>query len=77
VAVESKPDIEQAFALRTPIAEALNEAVREAVRSHKRMGLPLAAWRNGKTVWVSAEEVENECIRDMASMQIVAKSDDS
>ena len=60
MAVEPSVDIDQAFALRTPIDEALNEAVREAVRSHKRMGLPLAVWRNGKTVWLSAEEVENE-----------------
>jgi hypothetical protein len=34
--------------------------VREAVRQHKRMGQPLAVWRDGKVVWLSAEEVEAE-----------------
>lgn len=56
----SKPavDIEQAFIKGTPIDEALNEAVQEAVRQHKQAGQPLAVWRDGRTVWVSAEEIE-------------------
>jgi len=53
-------DIDEAFEQGTPIDEALDEAVREAVRHHKRMGQPLAAWRNGRTVWLSPEEVEAE-----------------
>jgi hypothetical protein len=53
-------DINAAFELGTPIVDALNEAVREAVRHHKRMGQPLVVWRDGKTVWLSAEEVEAE-----------------
>ena len=40
-------------ALSTIHDDALNEAVRDAVRQHKRMGQPLA-------VWLSAEEVERE-----------------
>jgi hypothetical protein len=51
-------DISAIFEQGTPIDEALNEAVREAVLLHKRMGQPLAVWRDGKTVWLSAEEVE-------------------
>ncbi|MCX7424064.1 MAG: hypothetical protein NTW96_00250 [Planctomycetia bacterium] len=57
-------DIDAAFEQGTPIEEALNEAVREVVRHHKRMGLPLAVWRDGKTVWLSAEEVEAEYYSD-------------
>ena len=60
MAIDPSRDINQAFAHGTPIDEALNEAVRDAVRQHQRMGLPLAVWRNGKTVWLSPEEVEQE-----------------
>jgi hypothetical protein len=60
MAIEPQPDIRQLFLERTPIEKALNQAVREAVELHKRMGLPLATWRDGKVVWVTAEEVERE-----------------
>ena len=52
-------DINQAFLSGTPIDEALNDAVQEAVREHKRMKLPLAAWRNGKTAWVLPEDLSS------------------
>ena len=58
--VEPHRDIHQAFVEGKPIDDALNEAVREAVLLHKRMGLPLAVWRDGKTVWITAEELEQE-----------------
>jgi hypothetical protein len=51
VAIDPSRDIDQAFSLGTPIDEALNDAVRDAVRQHERVGLPLAVWRDGKTVW--------------------------
>ena len=60
MAIEQDRDINEAFEEGTPIDDALNEAVREAVLQHKRMGQPLAVWRDGKTVWLSAEEVERE-----------------
>ena len=34
---------------------ALKEAVREVVEHHKQTGRPLAIWRNGKVVMVSAQ----------------------
>ena len=58
MAIDPIRDIARAFEQGTPIDEALNEAVREAVRLHKRMGQPLAVWRDGKTVWISPEEVD-------------------
>ena len=60
MAIDPSRDIDQAFCLGTPIDEALNDAVRDAVRHHERMGLPLAAWRDGKTVWLLPEELTTE-----------------
>jgi hypothetical protein len=33
---------------------ALTEAVAEVVEDHRRRGRPLAVWRGGKAIWVSA-----------------------
>ena len=48
--------------LSTPLAyralEALKEAVAEAIAEHKRKGTPIAIWRNGKVVRISAEQIE-------------------
>jgi hypothetical protein len=37
--------------------QVLTEGVAKAVEEHRRRGIPLAVWRNGKAVSVSAEEV--------------------
>lgn len=42
------------------VGAALETAVRQAIREHKEEGLPLAVWRDGKVVWVPAEELEAE-----------------
>lgn len=42
------------------IGGALERAVRRTIREHKEEGLPLAVWRQGKVVWVAAEELEAE-----------------
>ena len=39
------------------IDEALKKAVREAILQHKREGLPVVIYRDGKAVWVYAEEL--------------------
>ena len=36
--------------------QALTEAVAKVVEDHRRRGKPLAVWRDGKAVWISAEE---------------------
>ena len=36
---------------------ALKEAVREVVQRHKESGRPLAIWKDGKVVYVSASQV--------------------
>lgn len=54
---EAEKDIDKIFAEGTLIDQALNKAVREAVLQHKRAGNPVAAWRDGKTVWLKTEEI--------------------
>lgn len=40
--------------------QALREAVAQVIAEHKREGTPLAVWRDGQVVWISAEEAEAE-----------------
>ncbi len=37
---------------------ALKKAVRAVVEQHKKTGRPLAVWKNGKTVLISANSVK-------------------
>ena len=37
--------------------KALKEAVAEAIAEHRRNGVPIAIWRNGKVVLVSADQI--------------------
>lgn len=39
------------------ILEVMREAVREALLRHKRLGNPVAVWREGQVVWLSADEI--------------------
>lgn len=43
-------------ALQAKAFKALKEAVREVVEEHRRTGRPLAVWRNGKVMKVSASQ---------------------
>jgi hypothetical protein len=40
------------------VCKALNEAARDAVDVHKKAGLPMVDWQDGKVVLVPVEEVE-------------------
>ena len=42
------------------ILKAMTEAVREAVLRHKRLGNPVAVWRDGRVVWLAPEEIPTE-----------------
>jgi hypothetical protein len=55
--VANKNKIDEMFALGTPIDEAINRGIQEAVRRHKQAGLPMCAWRNGQIVWIPSEEL--------------------
>jgi hypothetical protein len=39
------------------ILECMREAVRDALRIHKKLGNPIAVWRDGKVVWIPPEEI--------------------
>jgi len=38
--------------------KALREAVAEAIAEHRRNGVPIAVWRNGKVVRIPADQIE-------------------
>jgi hypothetical protein len=50
-------DIDHAFETETTIDDAMNQAVQAAVNLHKRAGIPLVIWRDGKIVEVMADEI--------------------
>jgi hypothetical protein len=52
------PDIEALMIEGTAIDQAISEGVRDALLFHKRMGNPIATWRDGKVVWIPPEEIE-------------------
>jgi hypothetical protein len=49
--------IGQAFLKQKPIERALKRAAANAIEEHRRAGVPLVIWRDGKIVLVSAEEL--------------------
>ncbi len=53
-----KKDIGKLFNDREGMDRALARAVRQALLQHKRMGNPVAVWRDGKVVWLAPEEIE-------------------
>lgn len=57
---EGQKDIDRLFEECTPIDDALNAAVRDAVLRHRQQRQPLAVWRDGKTVWLTPEEIDKE-----------------
>ena len=52
-----KKDIGKLFNDREGMDRALARAVRQALLQHKRMGNPVAVWRDGKVVWIAPEEI--------------------
>jgi hypothetical protein len=42
------------------ILQAMREAVREALLRHKKLGNPIAVWRDGRVVWLSPEEIPTD-----------------
>jgi hypothetical protein len=47
---------EIAFAME----RAMQRAVRKALLVHKKLGNPVATWKDGKVVWIPPEEIEVE-----------------
>ena len=55
---QRRVDIGKAFREHTLIDEAIDEAAREAAILHKKLGLPLVSWRNGRVVHIPPEEID-------------------
>jgi hypothetical protein len=58
MAAEPPKDISKILADPNVAVEVVREGVRDAIRRHKQMGLPLAVWKDGQVVWITAEEAE-------------------
>jgi len=70
MATEPTRDISEILSDPTVVEQAVSEAVREAVRRHQQMGLPLAVWQDGKVAWIAAEDA---AVADMADRAPRAK----
>ena len=46
------------FLLAYKAEEALRKAVAEAIAEHRRKGVPIAIWRNGKVIRIPADQIE-------------------
>ena len=53
----SKVDIQAAFREGTRIDDALRRAVRAALRRHKNLGHPIVVEKDGRVVWIPAEQI--------------------
>ena len=51
-------EIDRAFSEGTPIDEALEAGVREALRRHKQAGKPIVVWQDGKICWIAAADIQ-------------------
>jgi hypothetical protein len=57
---KSDPDRESADELLGErIVEEAGQAVREAIRDHKRSGHPIAEWKDGRVVLTPPEQIED------------------
>jgi len=46
------------FSLAYKAEEALRKAVAEAIAEHRRNGVPIAIWRNGKVVRIPSDQID-------------------
>jgi hypothetical protein len=54
---EELTDLDPILSDTDRIERALRRAVQEALRMHKRVGNPIAVWRDGQVVWLAPEEI--------------------
>jgi hypothetical protein len=46
--------------LALAMERAMQRAVRKALLVHKKLGNPVATWKDGKVVWIPPDEIEVE-----------------
>jgi len=49
--------LDQLLAESAAVETAVRESVREALLMHKRLGNPVAAWQDGRVVWIPADQI--------------------
>jgi hypothetical protein len=54
---QREKSITEIFREGTAIDRALEEAVRQALIRHKKLGNPIVIYKDGKVVWVPPEEI--------------------
>ena len=54
----SSKDLDKIFKEGTLIDNALKEAVRKALLHHKRNGNSVVTWKDGKIVWIPADQIQ-------------------
>jgi hypothetical protein len=57
VSEATQRSITELLANHALVTAAITRAVRRAVLEHARAGRPVAAWQDGKVVWISPEEI--------------------
>jgi hypothetical protein len=50
--------MEQLASQSASVEAAVKLAVRDALIQHKRTGNPICVWRDGKVVWIPADEIQ-------------------
>lgn len=55
-----KKDITRLLRERTEVDRALARAIQQALWEHKQLGHPVVIWRDGRVVWLPAEEIQVE-----------------
>jgi hypothetical protein len=58
--VESEREDDEFLAEVEAVEAAVQQAVKEALRMHKLAGNPVAEWKDGRVVWVPAEQIDVE-----------------
>jgi len=56
--VNRNKNVSEILAEGETVDAALAAGVSEALRRHCQAGLPAAEWRDGKTVWITPDEIE-------------------
>jgi hypothetical protein len=57
---ESEREYAEFLAEAEAVEAAVQQAVKDALRMHKQAGNPVAGWKDGRVVWVPAEQIDLE-----------------
>ena len=64
---EAAARIREALRDEQRVSAALKRATRDAIQRHRAAGVPMAVWRDGKVILITAEEMESLLTADDAS----------